>query len=100
MSASHEKARRANAGLNFKIVHTRNGSTTCGHIEPARLRYFAGRVHALGERALFELLAELSAGASLTERLPVYAANDPAILAALGGVTLPCAVHFIGRAFE
>jgi hypothetical protein len=58
------------------------------------------RVHALGERVLFELFRELLAGANLADRLPIYAALDPAILAALGGVTLPPVVRAIGRAFE
>jgi hypothetical protein len=44
--------------------------------------------HALGGRALFELFAELSVRATLADRLPVYAAIDPAILAALVGATL------------
>jgi hypothetical protein len=43
----------------------------------------ARRVQALGRRALFELFAELSAGVTLAGRLSVYAAIDPAILAAL-----------------
>jgi hypothetical protein len=91
MNASYEKARRASAELNFKIVHARNSSTTCGHIEPARLRYFTRRIHAL---------AELLAGASLAERLPIYAAHDPSILTALSGITLPPAAPLIGRAFK
>jgi hypothetical protein len=98
MSASNEKARRANAGRNFHTFYKMTNSTIPG--ESARLRYFASRIHALGERALFELFLELVAGANLADRLPVYAAIDPTILAALGGVALPPAVRAIGRAFE
>jgi hypothetical protein len=100
MSASNEKARRANAGRNFHTFYKMNNSTIPGAIESARLRYFARRMHAQGERALFELFLELVAGANLADRLPVYAAIDPTILAALGGVALPPAVRAIGRAFE
>jgi hypothetical protein len=100
MSASNEKARRGNAGRNFHTFYKMNNSTTPGAIESARLRYFACRIHALGDRALFELFLELVAGANLADRFPVYAAIDPTILAALGGVALPPAVRAIGRAFE
>jgi hypothetical protein len=40
-------------------------------------------VQALGGRALFELFAELSAGAALAGQLSVCATIDPAIVAAL-----------------
>jgi hypothetical protein len=83
MSASDEKARRANGGLNFEAFSETNISTVPRTIEPARQRYLARRVQALGGRALFELFAELSAGAPLAGRLSVCAAFDPAILAAL-----------------
>ncbi|MCI0600858.1 MAG: hypothetical protein L0Y60_15315 [Beijerinckiaceae bacterium] len=99
MSASNEKARRANAGRNFHTLYKMTNSTIPDAIESARLRYFARRIHALGERALFELFLEL-VGANLADRLPVYAAIDPTILAAHGGVALPPAVRAIGRAFE
>ena len=100
MSASNEKARRANAGLNFEAVSETNNSTVPRAIEPARQRYFARRIHALGERALFELFLELVAGENLADCFPVYATIDPTILAALGGVALPPAVMAIGRTFE
>jgi hypothetical protein len=79
MNASYEKARRANGGLNFEAFSETNNSTVPRTIEPARQRYLARRVQALGGRALFEL----SADATLAGRLSVYAAIDPAILAAL-----------------
>jgi hypothetical protein len=126
VSASNEKARRANVGRNFHTFYKMNNSTIPCAIESARLRYFARRIHALGdlrlaniadpisyfrvenmkfagkrERALFELFMELVAGATLANRLPVYAAIDSTILGALSGVALlPPAVRAIGRAFE
>jgi hypothetical protein len=42
----------------------------------ARLRLLAGRVHALGERPLYEMLRELDAGAELGPTLEVYAKLD------------------------
>jgi len=56
-------------------------STICPN---ARLRYLASRIHALGERALFELLRELVTPENLP-RLETYAALDPRLIAALGG---------------
>jgi len=100
MSASNEKARRANAGRNFHTFYRMNNNTIPGAIESARLRYFARRIHALSELALLKLFFELVAGANLTDRLPVHAAIDPTILAAFGEVALPPAVRAIGRAFE
>jgi hypothetical protein len=100
MSASNEKARRANAGQNFHTFYKRNNSTIPGAIELARLRYFARRIHAQGERALFVLFLEPVAVAKFADRLPVYAVIDPTILSAVGGVALPPAVRAIGRAFE
>jgi hypothetical protein len=58
-------------------------------IDPVRLRYLARRLHALGERPLYELMRELVAGADPVARLDAYCRIDPAILVALGGVTLP-----------
>jgi hypothetical protein len=55
MSASDEKARRADVGLNFEAFSETNNSTVPRAIEPARQRYLARRVQALGGRALFEL---------------------------------------------
>jgi hypothetical protein len=83
MSASDEKARRANGGLNFEAFSETNNSTVPRAIESARQRYLARRVQTLGGRALFELFAELSTGATLIGRLSVYAAIDLAILPAL-----------------
>jgi hypothetical protein len=64
MSASNEKARRANAGQNFHTLYKRNNNTIPGAIELARLRYFAHRIHALSECAPF--VSELATGANLT----------------------------------
>lgn len=58
-------------------------------LDATRLRHLARRLHALGPRALFELLRELVAGAEPIARLEAYSRIDPAILAALGGDVLP-----------
>jgi hypothetical protein len=58
-------------------------------LDATRLRHLARRLHALGERPLYELMRELVAGADPVARLEAYCRIDPAILAALGGVTLP-----------
>jgi hypothetical protein len=58
-----EKARRVNAELNFQTFNKVENSTVPGEIELFRLRYFARRIHALGERALF--VSELATGANL-----------------------------------
>jgi hypothetical protein len=58
-------------------------------VDPARLRHLARRLHALGERPLYELMRELVAGADPVARLEVYCRIDPVILAALGGDVLP-----------
>jgi hypothetical protein len=54
-----------------------------------RLRNLAQRIHCLGDRPLFELFAELAAGADLFDTLERYARLDPFIVAALGGDLLP-----------
>jgi hypothetical protein len=60
------------------------------------LRHLAHCIHALGERPLFELLAELKAGADLIPALERYAALDPSIVRALGGDRLPPPASLIG----
>jgi hypothetical protein len=60
------------------------------HVIPdARLRYLAGRIHALGERPLYELLRELDAGADLRLTLETYAALPREFIAVMGGDWLP-----------
>jgi hypothetical protein len=54
-----------------------------------RLACLARRIHALGERPLYELFRELEAGAPLHERLERYAALPADFIAALGGDRLP-----------
>ena len=51
----------------------------------ARLRYLAGRIHALGERPLFELLRELDGGADLHPTLEAYACLPAGFVAQHGG---------------
>jgi len=82
MSASTQKARRANGGLHFEAFSETNNSTVPRAIESARQRFGVAGSGAR-RRAPFELFAELSAGATLAGQLSVYAAIDPAILAAL-----------------
>jgi hypothetical protein len=59
------------------------------HQRKARLRRLAGRLHALGERPLYELLVELDNGAQLWPRLERYAALNPEFIHALDGDRLP-----------
>ena len=56
-----------------------------------RLRHLARRIHRLGERPLYELLAELSAGADLSTTLERYARLPADFIAAFGGDALPIA---------
>jgi hypothetical protein len=60
-------------------------------LPPARLRYLARQVHALGERPLYELLRELQQGAPLEERLEVYARLGGDFIRELDGDRLPIA---------
>jgi hypothetical protein len=73
----------------LEITASREISQRKSGIAPARLRHLARRLHALGERPLYELMRELVAGADPVGRLEVYCRIDPAILAALGGDVLP-----------
>jgi hypothetical protein len=58
-----------------------------------RRRYLAQRIHALGARALLELVEELdrhhALGADLDRRLERYAALDAQVLRALGADRFP-----------
>jgi hypothetical protein len=58
-------------------------------ISEARLRHLAGRIHALGERPLFELLRELDRGADLLDTLEQYAHLPAAFIREHGGDRLP-----------
>jgi hypothetical protein len=58
-------------------------------VDLARLRYLARRLHALGERSVYEYLREIIAGANVVDRLEAFARLDPAIIEALGGSALP-----------
>jgi hypothetical protein len=60
-----------------------------GHHRTARLRRLAGRLHALGERPLFEFLQELDNGAQLWPRLERYASLNSEFIHALDGDRLP-----------
>jgi hypothetical protein len=54
-----------------------------------RLRHLARRLHGLGERPIYEFLAEIVQGADIMARLECYAALDPDTVRALGGDELP-----------
>lgn len=73
-------------------LHTRVAVRTAHQPIPReRLQHLARRVHRLGERPLFELLAELDAGADLGERLERYAVLPADFIKAFGGDVLPIA---------
>jgi hypothetical protein len=65
----------------------------------ARLRYLAGRVHALGERPLFELLSELQRGLPFAERVEAYAglADLAPFIKQLGGDHLPPTARLVRK---
>jgi hypothetical protein len=67
-------------------------------IQSSRVQLLAGRLHALGPRATFELLLELIEGADVVDRLEVYAGIDRDFLHALGGDVLPPHIREIGGA--
>jgi hypothetical protein len=54
--------------------------------EPA---IYCGHLHALGPRAVFELLRELAAGADLHKRLERYGRLDAGIVKRLGADEMP-----------
>jgi hypothetical protein len=55
----------------------------------ARIRYLAREIHALGERPLYELLAELVAGREIGPRLEAYARLPADFIRACGADRLP-----------
>jgi hypothetical protein len=55
----------------------------------ARLQHLARRVHALGERPLYELFRELIAGADPRTRIERYAQLEPDIVRLLGAAYFP-----------
>jgi len=64
-------------------------------IPPERLRHLARRLHQLGERPLFELLAEVDRGAPLGPRLERYAQLHADVVNALGADRLPSPVRLV-----
>jgi hypothetical protein len=58
-------------------------------IPKSRAYLLGARIHDLGPRALAELLYEILNGADPLKRIEVYAALDPAIVAAVGARDLP-----------
>ena len=82
------------AGLN-QSSHAKHTSLDANpqRKSPARIQYFASKLQSLGLRSLYELTRELVAGA---EPLNGLALLDPALLAALCGITIPAAIRLIG----
>jgi hypothetical protein len=64
-----------------RSIKRENNSTAAAEIEAARL-------HALGERPLFELFRELLAGADVASRLEAYARIDVDIYAAVASLAI------------
>jgi hypothetical protein len=69
LSASNEKARRANAGPTFQNTYKKKPNTKRGRIEPARLHYsyFARRCHMFRVRARINSAAERTARRAILE---------------------------------
>lgn len=65
-----------------------------------RLRYLARRIHALGERPLFEMLLELERGAALMPTLERYARLPASFIRAWDGDRLNSFVVIDGDAEE
>jgi hypothetical protein len=83
-----------------KLDHGFNGNTAPSQGVPReRLAFLARRIHRLGERPLFELFVELSAGAPLLSRLERYAELEPlaGFIRAFDGDRLPPARLIAGR---
>lgn len=60
-----------------------------------RLRYLARQIHALGERPLFELMAELSGSSTALDIFESYATLDGEFIRALGGDVLPPSIRIV-----
>ena len=60
-----------------------------------RLRCLAHRVHALGERPLYELMCELVGGADPIGRFEVYGSLDAEFIARLGGDKLTPTIKIV-----
>jgi len=67
-------------------------------VNDARLRHLSAHLHALGPRAVYEVIREVVDGADLLSRLEVYSRLDPEILSALGGRDLPPASFYMVEA--
>ena len=85
----HERERRPGQGA--AQISTDLSSTSDHTLRSPRLQFLAERLHKLGPRALHEFIIELATahGASVVDRLEVYAALDPEILRAIGGHKFP-----------
>jgi hypothetical protein len=60
-----------------------------------RLRYLAGRLHALGPRSIYEIMCEIVGGADPMQRLETYARLDADFIREHGGDVLPPPVRRI-----
>lgn len=71
------------------ITSSHPNSVTIASSISTRLRYVAGRIHALGPRPLFELLCEMSGSSAALDRFETYAALDIDTPDRFGGHDLP-----------
>jgi hypothetical protein len=76
-------------------MHT---SATLRSSTAIRVKYLAGRVHALGPRPLYEYLCEIIGGSSdPMGRLEKFAAMDPEVLDYFGGRELPPPLRLVPK---
>jgi hypothetical protein len=71
MSASNEKARRANAGATFQNIYKKKQNTKWGRIEPRGLHYFARRCHRFRVRARFNFPPQPKARRTILDEIAV-----------------------------
>jgi hypothetical protein len=72
-----------------QLGHGNKPTSAQRRIPVVRLRFLVGKVHALGERPLYELFCEIVAGADIHLTLERYARLPAAFIAELGGDRLP-----------
>jgi len=77
------------------ISSTGPSSVTIASSIALRLRFLAGRIHALGPRPLFEIMCELSGSSTALDRFEAYAAMNSETLNRFGGRELPPAIRLI-----
>jgi hypothetical protein len=68
-------------------------STTLPAATTEHLRRLASRIHELGPRPLFELLAEIASEGEPLRRIEAYAALDSNVVRQLGGSDFPSVIR-------